>query len=130
MRSFYGTRRGGVREGQVIGMLIWWGLLVAILVVVAGGFLKLKIQQHRYGEEVRLLEGRIRELRTMNLELRARISEATSHAQIMRAREEGRIGLVEVSDQYVARLVVPRVMGGGGERLTAQVQRREEGVKR
>lgn len=117
------------RTEQLTAVVLWWGIIVAVLVMVAGGILKIKIQQHKYGEEVRLMEGRIRELRNLNLELRAQVSSLTSHAQILRARMEGRIALVEISDQYVARMVAPRVVSGVEEELTALVPVME-GVRR
>lgn len=93
------------------GLIIRLILCVALLAGAGVGFVGIKIRQHAMGEMTRTIEGEIRELRAFNQVLRSDISTLTSHKSLTAALAEGRIALVPISDQFVARLTPP-TMGG------------------
>lgn len=91
------------------GLVIRLLLFVALFAGAGLGFVFIKIQQHKLGEQTRTIEARINELHAYNHVLRSELSTMTSHAQIRDAMAEGMIALVAISDQHIARLSTPEM---------------------
>lgn len=100
------TRRKQANPLQVAPLFRW--LLLALIVTGSGLlYVYIKNQQHFLGEQTRKVEREIREMRTRNEVLLARISALSSHAELQRKLDQGLISLVPIQNQSIARLSPP-----------------------
>lgn len=100
----------------------WVVKLIVVGLVCTGvgvSFVFVKVRQHALGESIRQLEARVAELRACNLALRSELSTLTSHASLRKELAAGRLAMVPVSDQHVARLAPMPVQFAGEVRGVA-----------
>jgi len=102
-----------------IGLIVRLVLFAVLLSATGVGYVFVKNQQHALGSQTREIEGQLRELQAYNQVLRSEISTLTSHASITESVSLGRVALIAISDQYVARLTPPTIDGGTLEFQTA-----------
>lgn len=108
IRDTSAIRRRAARQALSEPLPSWWILKVVVGGVVCAAvglsFVFVKVKQHALGESIRQLEARVAEVKACNQALRSELSTLTSHASLRQALAAGRIAMVPVSDQYVARL--------------------------
>lgn len=100
--------------------LIFQFILFALFLAgVALFYVNLKNQQHILGEETRILEKKLKDLKAYNQVLRSDISTLTSHLRITQEMGQGKIALTAISDQFVARITPPTIGIPNSEYRTA-----------
>ncbi len=116
------TRRKQANPIQ-IAPLFRWLLLALFIGSCALLYVYVKNQQHFLGEQTRKVEREIREMRTRNEVLLARISALSSHAELQRKLDQGLIALVPIQNQSIARLTPPVMADKDGITRTAANER-------
>jgi len=94
-------------------------IFALFLAGVALFYVNIKNQQHSLGEETRLLEKKLKDLKAYNQVLRSDISTLTSHLRITQEMGQGKIALTAISDQFVARITPPTIGIPNSEYRTA-----------
>lgn len=104
--TFSTTHRKQANPLQIAPLFRW--LLFALALAACGLlYVYVKNQQHFLGEQTRKVEREIREMRTRNEVLLARVSALSSHAELQRKLDQGLIALQPIKDQNIARLTPP-----------------------
>jgi hypothetical protein len=100
------NRRNQVNPLHLAPLARW--LLLAVVVGACGLlFVYVKNQQHAIGEQTRQVEREIREARSHNEVLLARISALSSRAELQRKIGRHVIALRPIQDHRIARLIPP-----------------------
>jgi len=116
------NRRAQVNPIHVASLVRW--LMLAVAFSVCGLlFVYVKNQQHSLGEQTREVESQIREMRSHNEVLLARISTLSSRAELQRKLEQKMLVLQSIQDHSIARLVPPVTAEGDGLLRTAANER-------
>ncbi len=116
------NRRKQVNPIHVAPLFKW--LTVAVIVAACGLlFVYVKNQQHLLGEQTRGVERQIREMKSYNEVLLARISALSSRAELQRKLTQGLIALQPIQDHSIARLTPPAMAGNDGVLRTAANER-------
>jgi len=116
------NRRKEVNQIQ-LGPLFKW-LTLAVMIGGCGLlFVYVKNQQHTLGQETRKVELQIREVRSYNEVLLAKISQLSSRPALQRKLEQTMVALVPIQDNAIARLVPPATVGSDGLLRTAANER-------
>ena len=122
MPSSLSSRRKQANPLQIAPLFRW--LLLALIVAGSGLlYVYIKNQQHFLGDQTRMVERNIREMRTRNEVLLARISALSSHAELQRKLDQGLITLVPIQNQSIARLSPPAVAEKDGILRTVDNER-------
>lgn len=99
--------------------LVRW--FVISLMVGAGGlfFVYIKNQQFALGDQIRIVERKIRDVRAENEVLLARITELSSRRMLQQRIAEGFIKMQPIQDNVIARLTLPTSASDDGVLRTA-----------
>lgn len=112
------NRRKQVNPVHCSSLVRW---LIAALMLGVGGlfFVYIKNQQFALGEEIRLVERKIREVHAENDVLLARITEFSSRRMLQQRIAEGFIAMQPIQDNVIARLLPPTTASEDGVLRTA-----------
>ena len=118
------NRRKQVNPVQLPSLIRW--LLVAAFIGASGlFFVYIKNQQHALAEEIRQVERRIANVRTLNETLLARVTELSSRPALQQQIAKGFISVKPIQDNVIARLTPPAQAVADGILRTAS----NEGIR-
>lgn len=103
--------------------LIQPALIVFSVAATALAYVYVKMDQHTLGQQIRLTEQRIREVRAQNEVLLAEITRLTSPRELHRRVAEGSLKLVEIRPDSIARLTPPEHAAEDGVLRTAFIEK-------
>ena len=112
------NRRKQVNPVQLSSLIRW--LLVAAFIGASGlFFVYIKNQQHALAEETRQVEKGIKNVRSQNETLLARVTELSSRRVLQQRITEGFISMKPIQDNVIARLMPPAQAQADGVLRTA-----------
>ncbi|MFZ4116645.1 MAG: hypothetical protein ACOYK6_08010 [Chthoniobacterales bacterium] len=109
-----------------VPLLAQWLVLFFMLGLLGLFFVYLKNQQHALGEQTRLVEQKISELRAHHDALIAKVTLLTSRGALQRRLDEKYLDLVPISETAIARTTPSRALGEERIMRTASLPRNLE----
>ena len=106
MNNFRNTSNNRRKANNSIEIQLLGQWLVIFFVIGLGGlfFVYLKNQQHALGEQTRLVEEKLIDLRAHNDALIAKVTALTSRGALQRQLNEKYLDLVQISETAIARI--------------------------
>ena len=106
-RNTFDQNRRKANNGIEIPLLAQWIVILFVMGMAGLLFVYLKNQQHALGEQTRLVETRVIQLRAHNDALVAKITGLTSRGALQRKLEERYLKLVQIPETAIARMTTP-----------------------
>lgn len=100
-----------------LGKILLISFLITLLLTIGLGFVYLKNRQFGLGEQIRQTEREIRQVRSENEVLLARLAGLSSRPALQKRIADGFIAVVQISSDKIARLTPPaQAVDDGGLR--------------